>query len=383
MATTPWQDGLFPRSSESSTPIENVIWTALKYAGSLKITCAMFFLGVVILFVGTLAQDEDTIVDVKKDYFNSWVAYVPLDVFKPQTIWPHDQEQRIAGGFVIPGGALIGLILLINLVAAKMTRFQMTARGSRLAAGMILTLIGFVLIALIVFGAHLEDGLQGEPPFSYDEIWMGCVASIVLSAMGLGTWAIAFPPKQSIVLITLWVLFLAFLGIATFLFLTGDRYRIPDPGLRIVWQLSKSLIVSSVMLAGLILMFGARGGNVLIHLGVGLLMLGQFVFGDRQAEERISLYEGERTSVAVQTDIVELAVIDSSQTDKNRIVAFDDPLILNSIANKKPLSDESLPFEIRIENWMPNSDMVSRQENPDAAKALEGVQGLPPEVVVL
>ncbi|MFN6302451.1 MAG: cytochrome c biogenesis protein CcsA [Planctomycetota bacterium] len=383
MATAPLQDGLFPRSSESSTPIENVIWTALKYAGSLKITCAMFFLGVVILFVGTLAQDEDTIVDVKKEYFNSWVAYVPLDVFKPQTIWPHDQEQRIAGGFVIPGGALIGLILLINLVAAKMTRFQMTARGSRLAAGMVLTLIGFVLIALIVFGAHLEDGLQGEPPFSYDAIWLGCVASIVLSAIGLGTWAIAFPPKQSIVLITLWVLFLAFLGIATFLFLTGDKYRIPDPGLRIVWQLSKSLIVSSVMLAGLILMFGARGGNVLIHLGVGLLMLGQFVFGDRQAEERISLYEGERTSVAVQTDIVELAVIDSSQTEKNRIVAFDDPLILNSIANKKPLSDESLPFEIRIENWMPNSDIGSRQENPSVVKNFEGVQGLPPEVVLL
>ena len=123
MATAPLQDGLFPRSSESSSSVENAIWTLLKYAGSLKITCAMFFLGVVILFVGTLAQDEDTIVDVKKDYFNSWVAYVPLDVFKPQTIWPHTDQERLAGGFVIPGGALIGLILLVNLVAAKMTRF--------------------------------------------------------------------------------------------------------------------------------------------------------------------------------------------------------------------------------------------------------------------
>ena len=383
MATAPLQDGLFPRSSESSSSVENAIWTLLKYAGSLKITCAMFFLGVVILFVGTLAQDEDTIVDVKKDYFNSWVAYVPLDVFKPQTIWPHTDQERLAGGFVIPGGALIGLILLVNLVAAKMTRFQMTARGSRLAAGMVLTLIGFALIAMIVFGAHLEDGLQGEPPFSYDAIWIGCVASIVLAAIGLGSWAIAYPPKQSIVLITLWVLFVTFLGISVFLFITGDKYRIPDPGLRIVWQLSKSAIVSSVMLAGLILLFGARGGNVLIHLGIGLLMLGQFVFGDRQSEERISLYEGERTSVAVQTDIVELAVIDSSRPDKNRIVAFDDPLILSSIDSKKPLSDESLPFEIRIEKWMPNSDMGSRQENPAAAKESEGVLGLPPEVVLL
>lgn len=383
MATAPLQDGLFPRSSENSTPIENAIWTVLKYAGSLKITCAMFFLGVVILFVGTLAQDEDTIVDVKKDYFNSWLAYVPLDVFKPQTIWPHTQENAWPGGFVMPGGALIGLILLINLVAAKMTRFHMTANGSRFVAGMALTIIGFALVALIVFGAHVGEGLQGEPPFTYDQIWMGCLLSLWGSAIGFGAWRFANPPKQTILRHTILAIFIALLSVAALVALSGDKYRIPDPGLRIVWQLSKSLIVSMVMLAGLILLFGARGGNVLIHLGIGLLMLGQFVFGDRQREERISLYEGERTSVAVQTDIVELAVIDTSPADKNRVVAFDDPLILSALRNKKPLSDEALPFEIRIEKWMSNSDMVTRRENAQAAKDAEGALGLPPEVALV
>lgn len=383
MATAPVQDGLFPRSAENANPIENVIWTALKYAGSLKITCTMFFLGVVILFVGTLAQDEDTLVDVKKDYFNSWVAYVPFDVFKPQTIWPHAEEQRWKGGFVMPGGALIGLVLLINLVAAKMTRFHMTARGSRFLAGMILTLFGFALVALIVFGAHLGDGLQGEPPFSYESIWIGCVTSLWGAVIGLGGWLFANPPKQSILKGAILASFVGLLSVALLLAFTGDRFRIPDPGLRIVWQLAKSLIVSSVMLAGLILLFGARGGNVLIHFGVGLLMLGQFVFGDKQREERISLYEGERTSVAVQTDVVELAVIDTSLPEKNRVVAFDDPLILSALRNKKPLSDESLPIEIRIEKWMANSDMVTRRENPEAAKDAEGASGLPPEVALI
>lgn len=383
MATAPLQDGLFPKSTASSRPLENAIWTALKYAGSLKITCAMFFLGVVILFVGTLAQDEETIVDVKKDYFNSWVAYVPLDVFKPQTIWPHSPENALPGGFVMPGGAMIGLILLVNLVAAKMTRFHMTARGSRFVLGMILTLIGFVLVALIVFGAHLGDGLQGEPPFSYDQIWMGCLLSLWGLSIGLGVWRFAYPPKQSILRHTLFAVFIALLSTALLVALTGEKYRIPDPGLRIVWQLSKSLIVSAVMLVGLILLFGARGGNVLIHLGIGLLMLGQFVFGDRQREERISLYEGERTAVAVQTDIVELAVIDQSLPEKNRIVAFDDPLILDALRGKKPLSDPSLPFEIRVEKWMANSDLVTRRENPEAAKDADGALGLPPEVALV
>ena len=383
MATAPLQDGLFPRSSENSRPVENAIWTVLRYAGSLKITCTMFFLGVLILFIGTLAQDEETIVDVKKDYFNSWVAYVPLDVFKPQTIWPHAQENSLRGGFVMPGGAMVGLILLINLVAAKMTRFQMTARGARFVAGMALTLAGFALVALIVFGAHLGDGLQGEPPFTYNQIWTGCLTSLWLSAIGMGFWGFAYPPKQNILRTTILTLFLALLAVALLVAFTGDKYRIPDPGLRIVWQLAKSLLVSLVMLAGLILLFGARGGNVLIHLGIGLLMLGQFVFGDRQREERISLYEGERTSVAIQTDIVELAVIDTTAPEKNRVFAFDDALILNAFRNKKSLSDPSLPFEIKIEKWMANSDMTTRGANPQAAAEAQGAQGLPPEVALV
>jgi ABC-type transport system involved in cytochrome c biogenesis permease subunit len=381
MATAPLQDGLVPRSVPNTSGIEQAIWTALRYAGSLKITCAMFALGVLILLVGTLAQDEETIVDVKRDYFNSWVAKVDFDVFVPQTIWRH--EVKKPGTIFIPGGATIGLIMLINLIAAKMTRFHMTARGTRFAIGFAITLIGFALIAMIVFGAHLGDGLQGEPPFSYDTIWAGCVASLWLSIIGLGAWAIKSPPRHSILRIALWVVFSLFLSAGIILALAGDSLRIPDPGLRIVWQLAKSLIVSVVLLVGLTILFGARGGNVLIHLGIGLLMIGQFAFGDRQREERISLYEGQRTRAAVQTDIVELAVIDKTQPDKDTVVAFDDPLISKAAADKTLLTDKSLPFEIRVEKWMPNSDLKSRRSNPDLEKEADGVVGLPPELALV
>ena len=123
-------------------------WYAFRAMGSLKITVTMFALGTLILFVGTLAQDEETIVDVKKAYFNSWVATVPFDVFQPQTIWPH--KDALPYAFAIPGGASIGLILLVNLIAAKLTRFKMNAKGGRFVAGVVCTIIGFALVALIV-----------------------------------------------------------------------------------------------------------------------------------------------------------------------------------------------------------------------------------------
>ncbi len=114
---------------EVNFDLDRVMWKVLTLLGSLHITVWGFALSILILFVGTLAQDEETIVDVKRDYFNSIVAYVPFDVLKPVTIWPESDFARWPGGMIMPGGALIGLVLLVNLIAAKLTRFHMTAKG--------------------------------------------------------------------------------------------------------------------------------------------------------------------------------------------------------------------------------------------------------------
>lgn len=239
-----------------------LMWGFMRALGSLKITCAMFVLGVIILFVGTLAQDEQTIVDVKQDYFNSWIAVVPFDVFVPQTIWPHSVP--VSWGFAMPGGATIGLVLLINLIAAKMTRFTMRAKGGRFVAGAFLTTIGFILVGLIVVSAHMGDGLQGEPPFSYNLLWFGTQISVWVCAFAMLAWASFWTPKTRLAKVAVAVITVIFFALGLFLIVNGifldDYYRIPDPGLRIVWQLVKSLVVSSVLLAGLILLLGRTGG---------------------------------------------------------------------------------------------------------------------------
>src|SRR5690606_8619932 len=78
-------------------------------------------------------------------------------------------------------------------------------------------------------------------------------------------------------------------------------YRIGDPGLRIVWQLAKGLGAGLILLVGCLLIFRKQGGNVLLHFGVGLLMVGQFMFGDRQTEQRLNLIEGQSANSFVNT----------------------------------------------------------------------------------
>ena len=138
--------------SEASTA-----WQALRAMGSLKVTVVMFLAGIFLLFVGTLAQDEKNLPEVKQEYFNSWVAQVPFSDFFPVTIFGPSQ---LTGWFPFPGGATIGLVLLVNLIAAKLTRFHVHATGSRLLAGSIVSLVGGLLTLLVILSGHYADGLQ-------------------------------------------------------------------------------------------------------------------------------------------------------------------------------------------------------------------------------
>ncbi len=357
-----------PAVSTAGFDLHKAFWVLMRALGSLKIAVAMFALGTLMLLIGTLAQDEETIVDVKRNYFNSWIAYVDFDIFVPQTMYPHDKP--VPGTFAMPGGATIGLVLLINLFAAKLTRFTMFARGKRFIAGMIVSLIGFALVGLVIVGAHFGDGLQGEPPFSYDWIWLGTKIAAYGAAILSLAWLFLWTPENKVIRGASIAITVIFSILSLFLIFTFDAFRVPDPGLRIVWQLTKSLGVGCVLLVGLMLLFGPRGGNVLIHFGVGLLMVGQFIFGDAQTEERISLAEGQKTSAAVEIDVVELVVIDRSPDDSNRVIAFDHHMIAKAFRHGTPLTVDGLPFEIYIDKWMENS-MVRRRQAAPAEGSIE------------
>jgi ABC-type transport system involved in cytochrome c biogenesis permease subunit len=326
----------------------------LKALGSLKITVSLFTLGILIVLIGTLAQDEETLVQVKRQYFNSWIAWVPVDVFFPQTLWEHSP---IPGKFPFPGGAAIGLGLLINLIAAKTTRFSINSKGLRFWSGLVVSLLGAGLVTAVTLAGHTADGLQGQPPVSYDQLWTGLKFGLVvltLAAAGYAVWAKQLPGLAK------WVLWMGIAVLAILsvgLHLGGQSMRLDDPGLRIVWQLLQASIASCVLLVGFVLLFGRRGGNMLIHVGVALLMVGQFVFGDRQIEQRINLVEGDQSSMVYIMDELEIAFIDVSQPDEDHVKAIPDARIRRAIRGDGIIDDEQLPCTLRIDRWMVNSTL--------------------------
>jgi hypothetical protein len=215
----------------------------------------------------------------------------------------------------------------------------------------------------------------------YDTVWQMVQMGGAVLAGGLGT--AAWLARRRLVAGTLWT---AAVAVGTAVALTiagGESWRMNDPGLRIMWQLIQSSVAAVVLLAGLVMVFGVRGGNVLIHVAVGLLMVGQFLFGDRQIEERISLIEGQTTSVAYRTDETELAVIDPSDAADDRVTVISGRL-LAARAGGEPITVDALPFDIRVITWFPNSSVIRvGPVAPNPATAGLGKQwladGRPPE----
>ena len=87
---------------------------------SLKLTVIIFFASLVLILAGTLAQVERGIWVVLEEYFRSWYVGIPIELFA--LFLPG--ETKLPGTLPFPGGATIGVLLLVNLLAAHGLRFN-------------------------------------------------------------------------------------------------------------------------------------------------------------------------------------------------------------------------------------------------------------------
>lgn len=96
---------------------------------SLRLTVVLLSFGIVIVFVGTVAQADEGLYQAQERYFKHWWVW-GLHMFGYKV------------PMFLPGGYLIGTLLLVNLTAAFIQRFQFTTKK----IGIHLTHIGIILL---------------------------------------------------------------------------------------------------------------------------------------------------------------------------------------------------------------------------------------------
>lgn len=331
---------------------------ALKAIASLRVTVVLFVLAIVLVFIGTLAQVDMDIWEVVHRYFRAFYVEVPLQVLFPRSFFP-GLIDKVPGWFPFPGGALIGGAMAANLLAAHAIRFKIQARGARMLAGLAVTALGLALFLLVVASGFSHSGILETSLVSWPLLWRIFVGMLVLTwtAMAYGCvqlgadrrWERRFLTAATVLFgaVTLWLV------------VQGDSARLNDSGMRILWQLVKGQSVALVLLAGCYLLFKKRAGIVLLHGGIGLVMLTEVIVSFWAIEARMQIQEGQTVNYVSDIRTVELAVTDHSDPKNDVVVSIPKPLLEDQGAR---ISDPRLPFDIDVMAFYENSDLANPSE---------------------
>jgi hypothetical protein len=140
-----------------------LIKKTVSFFTSLRLTVVLLAFAIVLVFIGTLAQVDEGLYNAQARYFRQWFIF-GLDAF----------GHRIP--LLLPGGYLIGTMLLLNLLAAHIYRFKLSVKkiGIQLAhAGVILLLIGQLVTDMLARETqmHFAEGQTrsyAESPRHYE-----------------------------------------------------------------------------------------------------------------------------------------------------------------------------------------------------------------------
>ena len=119
-----------------------MIFRLFKFLSSLRLTVTLLGCAMVLIFIATITQVELGIYEVQAKFFRSWIAW--------WDVMPGAKKFFIP----IPGGTLLGILLIANLLAAHGARFKL--RWSK--AGMIVIHSGILLMLL----GEIFTGLLGR-----------------------------------------------------------------------------------------------------------------------------------------------------------------------------------------------------------------------------
>ncbi|MBA3963950.1 MAG: cytochrome c biogenesis protein ResB [Chthoniobacterales bacterium] len=129
----------------------------LRVFASLRLTVVCLGCGMLLIFLGTLAQVHLGIHAVQARYFQSLLVF-----------WsPRGADWKIP---ILPGGYLLGTVLLVNLIAAHATRFEVSRKKIGiflLHLGVILLLLGQLLTGL--YARETQMRLDNGQTLGYSE----------------------------------------------------------------------------------------------------------------------------------------------------------------------------------------------------------------------
>ncbi len=161
---------------------------------------------------------------------------------------------------------------------------------------------------------------------------------------------------------------IAMVDLSLFSLGSGLNIHIPIPG---GLAIAGAMIIN--LLAAHVIRFKAtrkRIGIVILHAGMIVLLGGEFVTGFFADEGLMSIDEGSSSSFLEDVREVELAVIDPSDPEQDRVVTLPGWMIADAAKEGRSISDDRLSFDVQVDTWMPNAQLFQAVEPTQATKGI-------------
>jgi hypothetical protein len=98
-------------------------------------------------------------------------------------------------------------------------------------------------------------------------------------------------------------------------------------------------------------------GIAMIHLGVVMLLLGQFATDMLSVESYMKIREGSSANYSESNSRWELAVVDTTDAEGDKVVAIPAPLLVTG----GEIPHAEIPFKLRVKTFYPNSQVTGRE----------------------
>lgn len=113
-----------------------------------------------------------------------------------------------------------------------------------------------------------------------------------------------------------------------------------------------------------------RFGVIMLHAGLIVLLVGEFVTGWFATEGLMRIDQGSSTRFVEDVREAELVVVDPSDPSFDRVVSVPHTQVALAARVGEPIADPRLPFEIVVDRWMPNSEVAPSPRGPHTTHGL-------------
>lgn len=145
-------------------------------------------------------------------------------------------------------------------------------------------------------------------------------------------------------------------GLAIPGFTSPDWFRIPIPGgATIAFLMIINLLAAHLLKFRLSL---AKAGILILHAGVIVLLLGELVTGAFSKEGLMRIDVGGSSSFVEDLRSAELAIIDTSNPDYDKVTSIPAHLIEDAAASGELVEHSTVPFQIEVLEWYPNARLL-------------------------